>query len=212
MKKLITASLIGLLSLMIQSISVADEASASAAEEPTPASEESSSSPSSTPSVETETSTTTAEADTPVVTAEAMIPVETTEIETPAPDQPEILGEAVELYSLRGENEVDKNSLLFPNRRTMAVDGGIDVSFDDQPPMIPHSVDKDRISLQENTCLKCHSRVDAKIQNAPKPPSSHFKKRDGTRSKKVVAGRYFCTQCHASQANTQPLIKNLFKN
>ncbi len=123
-----------------------------------------------------------------------------------------ILGKSIELYSLRGENDVGKISEPFPNRRTMAVDGGFDVSYEDQPPMIPHSIDKDRITLQENSCLKCHSRVDSKLENAPKPPSSHFRTRDGKHTKKIVAGRYFCTQCHAPQINTRPLVKNTFKN
>ncbi len=134
-----------------------------------------------------------------------------TEAAKPAPPAtPAILGEPVEIYSLRGENDVDAKSEPFPNRRTMAVDGGIDVSFEEQPPMIPHSIDKDRISLQENSCLKCHSRVDSKLENAPKPPSSHFITRDGKRSDHVTARRYFCTQCHAPQANTKPLVKNTF--
>ncbi len=115
---------------------------------------------------------------------------------------------AVDVVSLRGETDLDARSEPFPVKRTMAVDGGIDENWKDQPPLIPHSIDKERITLRENGCLKCHSRADAKVKNAPKPPKSHFVHRDGKKSKTIVAGRYFCTQCHVPQANAQPLVKN----
>ena len=115
---------------------------------------------------------------------------------------------AVDIVSLRGENDLDSRSESFPVKRTMAVDGGIDENWKDQPPLIPHSIDKERITLRENGCLKCHSRADAKVKNAPKPPKSHFTQRDGKKSKTIVAGRYFCTQCHVPQANVRPLVKN----
>lgn len=117
---------------------------------------------------------------------------------------------AVDVVSLRGETDLDNRSEPFPVKRTMAVDGGIDENWKDQPPLIPHSIDKDRISLRENSCLRCHSRVDAKVENAPKPPKSHFIQRNGEKSKTIVAGRYFCTQCHVPQANAQPLVKNTY--
>ncbi len=119
---------------------------------------------------------------------------------------------AEEVYSLRGVVAIDEISEMVPNRRSMAVDGGIDVSFEDQPPMIPHGIDKTRITLHENSCLGCHSKENQKITNAIKPPKSHFKERDGNKLRKISTGRYFCTQCHVSQAYTQPLVENTFKN
>ncbi len=126
--------------------------------------------------------------------------------------QAEILGGSVNVYSLRGYNNIDNESDTFPNRRNMVVDGGITVMFDDQPPLIPHNIDKDRISLSENTCLKCHSKAASKLEMGPKPTSSHFRGRDGKQQKTLVAGRYFCTQCHIPQAYTKPLVKNNFSN
>ena len=114
------------------------------------------------------------------------------------------------VYSLRGLVDVDEESEMIPNRRSMAVDGGIEVNYEDQPPVVPHNIDKDRISLQENTCLKCHSKADSKLENTPKPTPSHFKGRDGEKKAEVVPNRYFCTQCHMPQANIKPLIKNNF--
>jgi cytochrome c-type protein NapB len=135
-----------------------------------------------------------------------------TEKEVEVTPQPEILGGSVNVYSLRGYNNIDSESDTFPNRRNMVVDGGITVMFDDQPPMVPHNIDKDRISLSENTCLKCHSKAASKLEMGPKPTSSHFRGRDGKQQKVLVAGRYFCTQCHTPQAHTKPLIKNNFSN
>jgi cytochrome c-type protein NapB len=122
----------------------------------------------------------------------------------------EILGKSLSVYSLRGYNEVDSESEIFPNHRNMVVDGGISVTFGDQPPMVPHNIDKDRISLQENTCLKCHSKAASKLDMGPKPTSSHFRGRDDKQQKTLAANRYFCTQCHTPQAYTKPLVKNNF--
>jgi len=119
---------------------------------------------------------------------------------------------ADELNSLRGAIELDELSEMIPNRRTMAVDNGIDVSFEDQPPMIPHGIDKTRISLHENSCLSCHNRKDAKIEDSTPPPKSHYKTREGKKLKDISTGRYFCTQCHMTQANKDPLVENTFKN
>jgi cytochrome c-type protein NapB len=119
---------------------------------------------------------------------------------------------ADEVYSLRGAVDLDELSEVVPNRRTLAVDSGIDVSFEDQPPMIPHSIDKTRITLHENSCLACHNRKDAKIEDSTPPPKSHYKTREGDKLKEISTGRYFCTQCHAPQASKEPLVENTFTN
>ena len=119
---------------------------------------------------------------------------------------------ADEVRSLRGFVDLDELSEMVPNRRTMAVDNGIEVSFEDQPPMIPHSIDKTRITLHENSCLGCHNRKDSKIEDSTPPPKSHYRTREGKKLKTISTGRYFCTQCHAPQANKEPLVENTFKN
>jgi len=116
------------------------------------------------------------------------------------------------LYSLRGIVEIDQLSEMVPNKRSMAVDGGIPVSFEDQPPMIPHNIDKARITLNENSCLRCHNKKDRRETNAAKPPKSHYRSRDGKKLSNVSTGRYFCTQCHVPQAYTEVLIENTFTN
>ena len=119
---------------------------------------------------------------------------------------------AEEVYSLRGMVEISELSEPIPNRRSMAVDGGIEVNFEDQPPMVPHGIDKTRITLHENSCLGCHSKANQKITNAVRPPKSHFKTRKGKKLKEISTGRYFCTQCHTPQAYTKSLVENTFKN
>ncbi len=119
---------------------------------------------------------------------------------------------AEEIKSLRGTTSLDELTEAPAVKRSMAVDGGIDVNFEEQPPLIPHSIDKTRISLKENSCLSCHNRKDSKKEDAPKPPKSHYITRDGHKLKKISTGRYFCTQCHVPQENTQPIVRNTFRN
>ena len=115
------------------------------------------------------------------------------------------------VYSLRGDVDVDELSEMVPNRRSMAVDGGIEVNYEDQPPMVPHDIDKTRITLNENSCLSCHSKAYSKTENAVRPPKSHYKTREGEKLSQISTGRYFCTQCHVSQAYTEALVENDFK-
>lgn len=116
------------------------------------------------------------------------------------------------VYSLRGLVDVDEESEMIPNRRSMAVDGGIEVNYEDQPPVVPHNIDKTRITLHENSCLSCHSKENQKITNAARPPKSHYKTREGDKLRQISTGRYFCTQCHVPQAYTEPLVENEFSN
>ena len=198
MKKILVTTLIGLLSLFVQSNAIAENVAATNQAQGASAATDSAPSDDATTAV--------ADSIVPEATTE-VAPVEVTKVEPP---MPAILGKTINVRSLRGGNNVANVSEEFPNRRIMVVDGGIDVAFSDQPPMIPHNIDKDRISLQENTCLKCHSKEASKLDAGPKPTTSHFRGRDGKKGKKIVAGRYFCTQCHAPQANIKPLIKNNF--
>ena len=119
---------------------------------------------------------------------------------------------AENITSLRGLVGVDEESEMIPNRRAMSVDGGIEVSYEDQPPMIPHSIDKTRITLQENSCLSCHGKKNFKETNAVRPPKSHYLTRDGEKLRKISTSRYFCTQCHVPQAYTEVLVGNTFRN
>lgn len=113
--------------------------------------------------------------------------------------------------SLRGGRDLDKLSKMFDTPKQMKKEGGFDRSWDIAPPSIPHDISKDRVSLKENTCMKCHSAANFEKEKAPKAGDSHFMTRDGKTLEKVSTRRYFCQQCHTPQADLEPLVENTFK-
>lgn len=79
-----------------------------------------------------------------------------------------------------------------------------------QPPSIPHKTDGYQIDLKANKCLSCHSRTRTEESQAPMVSVTHFMNRDGNFLADVSPRRYFCTQCHVTQIERKPLIKNDF--
>jgi cytochrome c-type protein NapB len=116
---------------------------------------------------------------------------------------------AEEVSSLRGHAVTDASDETL-NKQTLAVPGGFAVAWEEQPPMIPHPIDKYSIDLRQNGCLKCHSPATYEANNAPVLADSHFFDRDGNRLDHLAPRRYFCTQCHAPQAGAMPLVENVF--
>ena len=112
-------------------------------------------------------------------------------------------------------------------------------AFQDAPPMIPHDVEG-MLPIQQgnNQCLGCHMPDVAPSVGATPIPQSHFtnfrpdthigadgklvkdgQEVDNTSDRKVAKfkklnhlyqGRFNCSQCHAPQANVQPLVDNKF--
>ncbi len=113
--------------------------------------------------------------------------------------------------TLRGENPLDAAAEQFERRKQATVDGKFDRSWKQQPPTIPHKIEKDEITLQVNTCLRCHGVANYEKEKATKVGDSHFVAADGTKSDKLDMRRYFCNQCHAPQLNVDPLIENTFE-
>ncbi len=112
--------------------------------------------------------------------------------------------------SLRGDKglEEDSNEVA---KVTWQKDGPlIDRSFRQQPPMVPHQVDKYQVNLQNNECLSCHDLDNYKKKKATLIGESHFKDREGDVLEEVSSRRYFCNQCHAPQSDAQPLVNNNF--
>lgn len=119
---------------------------------------------------------------------------------------------AGKLVSLRGGHPLDSISVQPGNAKVMLPeDKKYKRSFKQQPPMIPHQIDKTRISLKQNQCLKCHSDLNYKDLKAPMVSKTHFINRKGERLGSVATRYYFCTQCHAPQVDKAPLIVNDFK-
>ena len=88
----------------------------------------------------------------------------------------------------------------------------IERSYQDAPPLIPHSVEGLLpITRKNNACLGCHMPDVAKSMNATPIPKTHFM---DFRSQKMLTHlaqqRFNCSQCHVPQANVKPLVKNNF--
>lgn len=112
--------------------------------------------------------------------------------------------------SLRGEQDLPSMSKSSTKKKVDVVEGGIERSYDLQPPMISHTIEKEKITINSNTCLKCHSEKNYKKEKAPKAGDSHYKDRDGNETKTVAKRRWFCNQCHAVQLKATPLVQNDF--
>jgi cytochrome c-type protein NapB len=116
-----------------------------------------------------------------------------------------------EVTSLRGDNALNSESEKAYNKRQLIADGGIARSYNIQPPMIPHRIDKETVNLKMNTCMKCHSEKTYEKKHAPKLGDSHYVNREDRVLERVSARRYFCLQCHATQVSAPPLVDNLFE-
>ena len=113
--------------------------------------------------------------------------------------------------SLRGGTDIPQGSLTPVEGKQMVVKGGIERSYRQQPPVIPHETEKDEINLKVNTCMNCHSEKTYEQKKAPKIGESHFVDREGKKLETLSSRRYFCNQCHAPQINAEPLVENNFQ-
>ncbi len=112
--------------------------------------------------------------------------------------------------SLRGA-ELETGSADPAKMKLVESKGGFERSFKEQPPMVPHEVDKYEINLKINGCLKCHSEATYEKEKAPKIGDSHYVNRDGKVLESISSRRYFCNQCHAPQMSGDPMVENQFQ-
>ncbi|MEJ2453393.1 MAG: nitrate reductase cytochrome c-type subunit [Candidatus Thiodiazotropha sp.] len=115
-----------------------------------------------------------------------------------------------EVKSLRGD-ELQAMAKKTERVEIMNVKGGIARSYKQQPPMVPHEVDKYEINLKVNGCLTCHSETTYEEKHAPKVGDSHYESRDGKLLETISNRRWFCNQCHAPQLSADPLVQNNFQ-
>ena len=87
----------------------------------------------------------------------------------------------------------------------------IERDYVQQPPLIPHSIESYRINLKLNKCLTCHSWANYQSAGATKISQTHFEDREGQVLANISPRRYFCTQCHVSQVDAEPLVENEFE-
>ena len=81
-----------------------------------------------------------------------------------------------------------------------------------QPPVIPHKIEGYQTDKNANKCMMCHARTRTQESQAPMISVTHFQNRDGNFLAELSPRRYFCLQCHVSQANLNPLVDNQFRD
>lgn len=115
--------------------------------------------------------------------------------------------------SLRLGQPIDEDAKAPAKAKLMVKEGGFARSYGIQPPGIPHKVDKEQINMKVNTCMKCHSEETYKKEKAPQAgkDGSHYVDRNGKKTAKIAARRYFCDQCHAPWVDKAPLVENTFQ-
>lgn len=116
----------------------------------------------------------------------------------------------VKVRSLRGDSPLDKTpgADVYRQEKDHAPTPR---DFVQQPPLIPHSVDKYQITKNFNKCMNCHSWSKYKQEGATKVSLTHFKDSTGTELQNISPRRYFCDQCHVPQTDASPLVENTFR-
>ena len=86
-------------------------------------------------------------------------------------------------------------------------------TFAEQPPLIPHAVEKyEPITLKANDCVDCHISDEFKGKKMPRMGDSHFSKtrKEADGSAAVDMTRWECTSCHVAQVDAPALVENRF--
>lgn len=113
------------------------------------------------------------------------------------------------VQSLRGSVELDETNEA-PSLTTQNTGRRFDKAYRQQPPLIPHKVEKYQINIKVNQCLRCHDWPYNVREGAPKISETHYEDRNRVALDKVTRSRWFCTQCHVPQANAPALVRNNF--
>ena len=113
--------------------------------------------------------------------------------------------------SLRGSAELETTRAADPLKRVPRDQVDIESSYVFQPPLIPHHIRSYEVSLNANKCLSCHGWKNAKQMGATKISVTHFTNRNDEVLADVSPRRYFCLQCHVTQADAKPLVGNSFE-
>jgi cytochrome c-type protein NapB len=83
-------------------------------------------------------------------------------------------------------------------------------AYTSQPPTIPHAIERYEITHNVNFCMYCHSRARNEEFGAPMVSATHYMDRDYDFLAEISPRRYFCTQCHVTQAVVKPPVDNKF--
>lgn len=115
------------------------------------------------------------------------------------------------LDTIRGAASLDETRNADPFKRVIKDKNPIARNYVHQPPVVPHQTRGYRVDLNSNKCLTCHGWKYAAETGATKISLTHFETRDGKVLSDVSPRRYFCSQCHVTQADVRPLVENTFK-
>ncbi|QQX82216.1 nitrate reductase cytochrome c-type subunit [Shewanella sp. KX20019] len=113
--------------------------------------------------------------------------------------------------SLRGTAELEVTRAADPMKKVPRDQVDIESSYVFQPPLIPHHIRSYEVSLNANKCLSCHGWKNAKQMGATKISVTHFTNRNDEVLADVSPRRYFCLQCHVTQADAKPLVGSSFE-
>lgn len=113
-------------------------------------------------------------------------------------------------HSLRGPDAINEPGTV-NEIRSIDQSGPSTKAYRQQPPLIPHRIDKYQIDLKVNQCMRCHDWPNNVTEGATKISETHYKDRDGNALDHVYGGRWFCTQCHVPQTDKSPIVANTFE-
>ena len=117
---------------------------------------------------------------------------------------------AQQVKTLRGEVDLGETTRA-PELYDPSAGKRFDRAFRQQPPLIPHKIDKYEIDLKVNQCMRCHDWPQNVRENAPKISETHYVNREGTALDRLSRNRWFCGQCHVVQTDALPLVENKFQ-
>ena len=124
----------------------------------------------------------------------------------------QVLAGSPALESLRGMEPVTATEPPPALRDYINDKENIPRTFNEQPPLVPHEVDKYTINLTENKCLECHMKQAGKDKaKSVEMSEAHFTDRNGNKLDHPSASRHFCNQCHVPQIDAMPLIGSNFQ-
>lgn len=117
-----------------------------------------------------------------------------------------------DLNSLRGADSVPATQMAPELLKFVNDKENIERTFEEQPPLVPHSNEKYTINLTTNKCLDCHMKQEGKDKaKSVEMSESHFVDRSGKILAKPTAARHFCNQCHVPQVDAPPLVGSTFQ-
>jgi len=115
------------------------------------------------------------------------------------------------LETIRGVTTLDTTKKAEALKRVIKDKNPIKRNYVHQPPVVPHQIRGYRVNKDSNKCLTCHGWKYADETGATKISLTHFETRDGKTLSDVSPRRYFCSQCHVTQADAPELVDNTFK-